>query len=102
EAGDFFGGGMGALGSDRVLIGAPNYIGNPTPPTNAAAVHLFHTNGTLLATFTKPPAVGGEFGSAITTLGNDRVVIGSEYGYSVCLFTTNGALVTTITDSRAM
>jgi len=99
EAGDFFGGGMAALGSDRVLIGAPNYIGNPTPPTNAAAVHLFHTNGTLLTTITKPPGVGGEFGSAITTIGNDRISIGSLYGTSVCLFTTNGALIKTITNS---
>jgi hypothetical protein len=38
EAGDFFGAGMVALGNDRVLVGAPNYIGNPTPPTNGAAV----------------------------------------------------------------
>lgn len=100
EAGDHFGIGIAALGSDRVLIGAPNYIGNPTPPTNAAAVHLFHTNGTLLTTFTKPPAVGGEFGSSITTLGSDRVVIGSEFSFSVSVFTTNGALVTTITDPQ--
>jgi len=102
EAGDFFGAGIAALGSDRVLIGAPNYIGNPTPPINAAAVHLFHTNGTLLMTIPKPPAIGGEFGSAITTLGNDRVVVGSWYSFQVCLFTTNGALVTTITDSQAL
>ena len=32
EAGDFFGAGIVALGDDRVLVGAPNYIGNPTPP----------------------------------------------------------------------
>jgi len=101
EAGDFFSRGFAALRSDRVLLGAPNYGGNPTPPTNTAAVHLFHTNGTLLTTFTKPPAVGGEFGTGITTLGSDRVVIGSLYGMSVCLFTTNGALVTTITDPQS-
>lgn len=101
EAGDHFGIGMAALGNDRVLVGAPNYIGNPWPPTNAAAVYLFHTNGTLLTTITKPPSVGGEFGSAITTLGNDRVAIGSEYGFSVCVFSTNGTLVTTITDPKS-
>jgi hypothetical protein len=97
EAGDFFGAAMAALGNDRVLIGSPNYLGNPTPPTNTAAVYVFHTNGTLLTTFNKPPAVGGEFGNAITTLGNDQVVIGSKYGMAVSLFTTNGSLVTTIT-----
>lgn len=102
EAGDHFGIGIAALGSDRVLIGAPNYIGNPWPPTNVAAVHLFHTNGTLLTTITKPPAAFGEFGSAITTLGSDRVVVGSEYSSSVCVFTANGALVTTITDSQLL
>jgi hypothetical protein len=98
EAGDFFGAGMVALGNDRVLVGAPNYIGNPTPPTNGAAVYLFHTNGTLLTTIAKPPAVGGEFGSSITTLGNDRIVIGSSFSYQVCIFSTNGTLLTTITD----
>jgi hypothetical protein len=34
-------------------------------------------------------------------LGNDRVVIGSWYSYDFCLFTTNGALVTTITDPQS-
>ena len=102
EGGDHFGIGLAALGSDRVLIGSPNYIGNPWPPTNTAAVHLFHTNGTLLTTITKPPAVGGEFGTSITTLGNDRIVIGSLYGISVCVFTTNGDLVTTITDAQGL
>ena len=97
EYGGFFGRGMTALGSDRVLIGRPNYFGNPWPSTNVAAVHLFHTNGTVLATFTDPGS-GAEFGIAITTLGNDRVASGSEYGYSVYLFTTNGVLVRTITD----
>lgn len=102
EGGDRFGLGMAALGSDRVLIGAPNYVGNPMTPTNAPSVHLFHTNGTLLTTITKPPAVFGEFGASITTLGNDRIAVGSEYSSSVCLFTTNGTLVTTITDSQAL
>ena len=85
EAGDHFGFGMATLGGDRILIGAPNYIGNPMTPTNAAAVYLFHTNGTLLTTISKPIAVGGQFGSALTTLGSDRVVVGSLYGYQACL-----------------
>jgi hypothetical protein len=86
--GGYFGGGMAAMGSDRVLIGAPN----------GGFGHLFHTNGTLLQTFTNPEPSGTLFGSAITSLGNERVVIGSTLGYSVYLFTTNGALVKTITD----
>lgn len=85
---DSFGSAMAALGNDRILVGAPN---DDTTATNAGAVYLFHTNGTLLTTFTNSP---GGIGSAITTLGSDRVVIGSSG--SVRLFTTNGALVSTI------
>jgi hypothetical protein len=89
-AGDSFGAAFAALGSDRLLVGAPY---DDTAATNAGAVYLFHTNGTLLATFTNPPPFGG-VGNAITTFGSDRVVIGSSG--SVRLFTTNGALVSTI------
>jgi hypothetical protein len=97
-----FGSAMVALGGDRVLIGARN---NATTATNAGAVYLFHTNGTLLATFTNPiPAsvsdtyyyFGEWFGGAIATLGNDRVLIGSPRDQKVYLFATNGALVSTI------
>src|SRR6476619_3453993 len=48
---DNFGSSMAALGNDRVLIGA-RY--DDTTATNAGAVYLFHTNGTLLTTFTNP------------------------------------------------
>jgi hypothetical protein len=88
--GDNFGAALAALGSDRLVVGAPY---DDTFATNAGAVYLFHTNGTLLATFTNPPPFYGG-GYAITTLGSDRVVIGSSGG--VRLFTTNGALVSTI------
>jgi hypothetical protein len=87
---DSFGSAMAALGNDRILVGAPY---DDTTATNAGAVYLFHTNGTLLTTFTNPSPSGG-FGGAITTLGSDRVVIGSSE--SVRLFTTNGALVSAI------
>src|SRR5689334_10646236 len=84
---DFFGSAMAALGNDRILVGAPS---DDTMATNAGAVYLFHTNGALLRTFTNSPGIG----STITTLGSDRVVIGSSG--SVRLFTTNGAPVSTI------
>ena len=101
--GDHFGSAMAALGNDRVLIGAPY---DDTTGTNAGTVYLFHTNGTLLTTFTNPnpafavPYAEGQFGSAIATVGDDRVVVGSPVGSQdakVYLFATNGALVTTIT-----
>jgi len=91
-AGDNFGAGIAALGSDRVLVGAPY---DDTTATNAGIVYLFHTNGTLLTTVTNPYPSQGLFGSAITTLGSDRVVINGR------LFTTNGALVKTISASAA-
>src|SRR5262245_57343392 len=49
-AGDSFGTAVAALGSDRLLVGAPDSpAGNPE-----GAVYLYHTNGTLLTTFTNP------------------------------------------------
>jgi hypothetical protein len=89
---DYFGMSLATLGNDRILVGAP-YDG--TTATNAGIAYLYHTNGTLLTTITNPYPSEGRFGSAITTLGSDRVVIGSASG-SVHLFTTNGALVSTI------
>jgi len=86
---DNFGSALAPLGNDHVLIGA-RY--DDTFATNAGAVYLFHTNGTLLTTFTNPPPFGG-VGNAITTLGSDRVVIAS--GSGCVLFTTNGTLVQT-------
>src|SRR5262249_41634976 len=76
-AGDSFGTAVAALGSDRLLVGAPS-------STNNGAVYLYHTNGTLLATFTNQPP--NQVGNSITTLGIDRVVIGSS-DESVYLFT---------------
>jgi hypothetical protein len=100
---DNFGSSMAALGNDRVLIGA-RY--DDTTATNAGAVYLFHTNGTLLKTITNPiptvtlPYADEQFGSAIATLGSDRVVVGSPLVGKVYLFTTNGALVTTLNSSN--
>jgi hypothetical protein len=106
-ASDRFSWSVAALGNDGVLIGAP-YDG----PTNAGAVYLFGTNGTLLTTFTNPsPAYtswfgnpewdGDLFGLAIAGLGVDRVLIGAPYDGSfwegkVYVFRTNGTLLTTI------
>jgi FG-GAP repeat len=94
-AGDYFGAGMTALGSDRVLISAPY---DDTTATNAGVVYLFHTNGTLLTTITKPTAVVGGFGEAIATLGNNRIAVGSGYGDGLQLFSTNGVWLTNIGD----
>ena len=100
---DNFGSSMAALGNDRVLIGA-RY--DDTSATNAGAVYLFCTNGTLLTTFTNPiptlvfPYSDEQFGSSIAALGTDRVVVGSPLIGKVFLFTTNGTLVTTLNSSN--
>jgi len=96
--------GVAALGNDRVLIGA-RY--DDTTGTNAGAIYLFHTNGTLLTAFTNPnPASlysdGDQFGGAIATLESDQVLIGSPNDGKVYLFATNGALATTITNSPGL
>ena len=96
---DNFGSAMAALGNDRVLIGA-RY--DDTTATNAGAVYLFRTNGTLLTTFTNPnpasvfPYAEEQFGSAIATLGSDCICIGSPRSGKVYLFATNGTLSKTI------
>jgi len=137
-----FGWSAAAVGSDRVLIGAP---GNTTGLDNRGVVYLFSTNGALLTTFTNPlpqtgdfgrsVAVGGGglvlidrhsfntngvllttftnptpasvfgFGSSIAAVGSDRVLIGAEgYDFGVTnsgaafLFSTNGVLLTTLTN----
>jgi hypothetical protein len=93
--GDYFGAAIAPLGNDRILISAP---WDDTTATNAGIVYLFHTNGTLLTTITKPTAVVGGFGEYITTLGNNRIAVGSGYGDGLQLFSTNGVWLTNIGD----
>ena len=98
---DWFGYSVSAVGSDRVLVGAPRYsVGAPL----TGVAYLFDTNGILLTTFTNPtPATNDLFGSSVAALGSDRVLIGA-YGNSTggpyCgaayLFSTNGTLLTTL------
>ena len=98
-----FGSALCAIGTDRVLIGAPGDSGG-APETGAA--YLFGTNGTLLTVFTNPtPARFDNFGFAVAAVGNDRVVVsatwdsaGAVQSGSVYVFDTNGVLLTTITN----
>ena len=69
-----FGSAVAAVGTDGVLIGA--YQANIG---TGGAAYLFRTNGTLLTTFTNPtPANGPNFGSAVSGLGVDKVLIGNK------------------------
>jgi hypothetical protein len=94
---DEFGRSIVALGSDRVLIGAPY---DRTQSDFSGVAYLFSTNGTLLTTFTNPtPANDENFGFALAALGSDRVVIGAPYdSLSAYLFSTNGTLLATFTN----
>ena len=98
-----FGFAVAAVGSDRVLIGAP---ADNTGAVQTGAAYLFSTNGTLLTTFTNPtPGVAENFGKSLAAVGNDRVLIGkSGYGArpGAYLFSTNGNLLTTFTNPVPM
>ena len=103
EAGDNFGFAVAGVGSDRVVIGAPY---DDTGAPDAGAAYLFSANGTLLTTFTNPvPQDGANFGWSVAAVGSDRVLIGAyadSTGASgagaAYLFSTNGTLLTTITN----
>jgi len=58
-----FGISVAAFGSDRVPVGASF---NDTAATNAGAVYLFNTNGTLLTTFTNPSPVPAPFSRCLS------------------------------------
>jgi hypothetical protein len=102
-AGDSFGGSVAAVGSNRVLIGAEL---DDLGATNAGAVYLFRTDGTLLTTFTNPaPADGDRFGTSVAAVGSDLVVIGVGGKYTGAwhpvapyLFRTDGTLLNTFTN----
>jgi hypothetical protein len=97
-----FGSSLAAVGSDRVLIGAPY---NNTGAAGAGTAYLFSTNGALLNTFTNPiPTTGDNFGTSVTAVGSDRVLISAiDYdgskgtGGAAYLFSTTGTLLTTFT-----
>lgn len=100
-ASDNFGTSVAAVGSDRVVIGAIDYGG----VRNSGRAYIFSTNGTLLATITNPTPGYSLFGWSVAAVGSSRVLIGayqdntgtSQAG-AAYLFSTNGTLLTTITN----
>ncbi len=105
--GDFFGIAVAALGSGRVLVGSRSAM---VGATNAGAVFVFNTNGTLLTTLTNPPLTpNDQFGAAVAAVGTDRVLVGApvestaEVGSGAAyLLTTNGTLLTTFRNPEAL
>ena len=103
EVDDYFGGAVSGVGPDKVLIGA---FGDNTGASGAGSAYLYDLNGTLLMTYTNPtPEVGDAFGTAVSGVGPDRVLIGA-YGDNTgasgagaaYLFDLNGTLLTTYTN----
>jgi hypothetical protein len=95
QAAASFGVSVAALGTDRVAIGANR---DDRAGTDSGAAYLFRTNGTLLATITNPAPVNSEyFGSGLTVLGTDRLLIGTSGSIftvgSAYLFNTNGTML---------
>ena len=103
---DRFGAPVAALGTDRVLIGAPY---DDTGGPRAGTVYLFSTNSVLLATFINPtPAAYDNFGAALAVVGTELVLIGSPYDNlgasgsgAAYLFGTNGTLINTFPNPTA-
>jgi hypothetical protein len=91
------------VGSDRLLISATDAAATKG---NGGSAYLFTTNGTLLATFTNPtPAANENFGWSVAAIGSSRVIIGAYWddagasrSGSAYVFSTNGTLLTTITN----
>ncbi len=84
---DDFGIALASVGANGVLIGADGDSVNGSP---AGTAYLFNTNGGLLAAFTNPAPTGANyFGGAVTTAGNDRLLIGAFWDNSGA--TRNGA-----------
>ena len=100
---DKFGFAVAAVGADKVIISAYNDF---NAPNGGGSAYLFSTNGTLLTTFNNHPSFGGEsFGYAVAAIGTDKVAIGAigdstgaALAGAVFLFSTNGTLLTTITN----
>jgi hypothetical protein len=103
---DWFGYAVSAVGTDKVLVGARlDDVGD----VFAGAAYLFDTNGTLLTVFTNPtPQYGEVFGSSLTAIGADQILIGASQDNTgapsagaAYLFNAQGALLTTFTNPVA-
>ncbi|MFO0966752.1 MAG: PKD domain-containing protein, partial [Gemmataceae bacterium] len=103
---DRFGSSLAAVGTDKVLVGAPF---NDRGATDAGAAYLFDvTTGQLLATFQNPnPHGSDQFGTALAASGNRLAVsapfvdagLALDVG-AVYTFSTQAALVTSRTSRQ--
>lgn len=73
---DQFGLALAKIGDDRFAIAAP---GERITGHNPGVVHLFHTNGTRLASIPDPrSSIVDEFGCSLAVVGEDKLLIGAR------------------------
>ncbi len=94
---DRFGSSVAALGTDRVVIGAPwsdIYLGEQYP----GKVYVFDTNGVLLATIEDPvQKKSGAFGARVAAVDTNRFIVSSSlHATSPCLFDAGGDLIAVV------
>jgi hypothetical protein len=88
-----------ALGSERVLITAPN------DTLSWGAAYLYHANGALLNIITNPNPAAPGFGLSAAVIGTDKFLFGSPFddtgtvnAGAAYLISTNGTLLLTLTN----
>jgi hypothetical protein len=100
-----FGFSLAPLGTDRVVVGA--YGAARAGFVDSGVAYLLRTNGALLAVLTNPlPADYASFGGSLSVVDQDKILVGADgatrAGASstgeAYLFSTNGTLLTTITN----
>lgn len=103
----YFGIGLTGLGDSIVAGRYPIPGGVGTPTTNVSALR-YSGDGALLTALTNPVALGNgdneHFGTVLAKLGNDRIIASGRDASGkkvVYLFSTNGALLNTITNLEA-
>jgi hypothetical protein len=87
---DAFGYPVAALGTDRVLIRAYRKSAGASA---AGTAFLFDLNGAVLTAYTNPaPMAVANFGSAVATVGSDRVLIGAPREGGAGVTNTGGGI----------
>ena len=75
---NYFGAAIAGVGSDHIAIGAPYKNGGAD---RSGMTYLFDTNGVVQTVFTNPsPSFQDLFGDSITSVGDDKVLVGAWLG----------------------
>jgi len=75
ESFTYFGYSAASIGTDKFIVGAP---WDDTFASSGGAAYVFDAAGNLLSVLKRPiPAVGDDFGWAVTGVGTDKVLVGA-------------------------